>query len=489
MLLNLLVSLYTSRVILNALGVEDYGIYNVVGGVVTLFAFLSGTMSTAVQRFLSFEIGKGDVEKLKRTFGSSNVLMLALGIVVVLCVETIGLWLLDNKLVIPEYRMFAAKSMFQIVTFSLFVSIMSVPYNALLIAKERMSVFAYIGISDVLLRLAVAFITKFSPVDKLITYALLLFGITLLIRAIYITYCKRHFDESKGKTFSYDKEIGKQMFGFFSWNTIGAFSYVAKEQGVNIVLNMFSGLTINAARGITSQVSGALYGFISNFQVAINPQITKNYAVGDYQALKDIVYRGAKFSFFLFFFLALPVFIDAPYILSLWLNLVPDHTISFIRLTIILMSIECLAYPIISSLLATGNVMKYQIIVGTLLILNLPLSYFALKLKFPPESTLIIAILISLLSLAIRLILARNQLGFSIWSYSKDVLLKVLIVVVLSFVCPFLLYRSLVIDEFLKLLILCLVSWTISGAFILLIGMSKSERVVFKSYLNKFLKK
>jgi O-antigen/teichoic acid export membrane protein len=489
MLLNLVVSLYTSRVVLNALGVEDYGIFNVIGGVVTMFSFLSGTMATATQRFLSFELGRNNFFKLKRTFESSNVLMFILALIVTVTIETIGLWLLNNKIVIPENRMYAAHWVLQCTTASLFISIISITYNASIIAHEKMSAFAYIGIFEVILRLGNAFIIMYVNTDKIILYAFLLLGSSILIRAIYITYCKKNFEECRDTHLTYDKEISKSMLSFFNWNTIGAFSYVAKEQGVNIVINMFSGLAVNAARGISSQVSGALYGFILNFQVAMNPQITKNYAIGDISGLKNLVYRGCKFSFFLFLFLALPVFVDTPYILEVWLKIVPDYTVSFIRLTIVLMLIETLASPLITSLLATGNVKIYQIIVGTMLILNLPVSYLLLKLGFSPTSTLYVAIVISVICLGIRIYLTKKNIGFPILEFLRDVLFKAIIVSATSAFISLMIHKFSPLTGMAELLLVCLVSWLTSAVLILYVGMNSSERLLAFNLAIKYSNK
>lgn len=491
MLFNLVVSLYTSRILLNALGAEDYGINNVVGGSVTMFAFFSGTMATATQRFLSFEIGRGDKVQLRKTFAVSNTLLILLSIIVILCVETLGLWLLNNKLVIPADRMLAAHWVFQFVTLSLLLQILSVPYNAAIIAHERMSAFAYIGILEVVLKLAIAFtLNQVGPhVDKLILYAALICCVSILIRILYVSYCKRHFEECRKVRLYYDQGVGRKMWSFFGWNTIGAFAYVAKEQGVNIVINMFCGAVVNAARGINGQVTGAIYGFISNFQVAFNPQITKLYASGDKEGLYKLIFRGAKFSYFLFFFLALPIFIDIDYILKLWLVDVPGHSGNFIRLTIILMSIETISYPIITALLAVGRVKVYQIIVGSLLLLNLPFSYIALKLGFSPESTMVVAIVLSFISLVIRLVLINKYISFPLKGFSIYVLLRCLLVSILAASVPFLLFKVLSIPDLAKLFVICVFSWGISALCIYYLGINKSEREILMNTAKKYIYK
>lgn len=487
MLFNLVVSLYTSRVILAALGSIDYGINNVVGGVVTMFAFLSGTMSTATQRFLSFEMGQGNNEGLKKTFAASNTLIILLAVIVILFVETIGLWLLNNKLVIPDERMFAAQWVFQFATISLLLQILSVPYSAAIIAHEKMSAFAFIGILDVILKLFIALLIQYAigDIDKLIFYSAAICGVSILMRTINVLYCKKHFEECRNVKIRYEKETGAKMLSFFGWNTIGAFSWVAKEQGVNIVINMFCGPAVNAARGVNSQVTGAIYGFITNFQVAMNPQITKNYAAGDKTALFNLVFRGAKFSFFLFMFLAMPIFIDIDYILSLWLVEVPEHTGNFIRLTLILMSLETLSSPIITSLLATGNVKTYQIVVGTLLLLNLPLSYIALKFGFAPEITMVIAIVLSTISLAVRLYLIRSYIGFPMMQYIYKVILRSLLVAFLSTVVPLAMKIFVDMNDLPLLVVICVTSFIISGFAIFYLGTDRNERPILIGMVKK----
>lgn len=489
MLFSLIVSLYTSRVILHALGTVDYGINNVVGGVVTMFAFMSGTMSTATQRFLSFDMGRKDYKQLKKSFTVSNTIIIILAVLILVCVETIGLWLINNKLIIPEERMIAARWVFQFATISLFLQILSVPYNAAIIAHEKMSAFAFIGILDVILKLVIALLIQYfiDSIDKLIFYSAAICSVSILIRMLYVSYCKRHFEECQKVKFGYDKEIGSRMLSFFGWNTIGALSYVAKEQGVNIVINMFCGPIVNAARGVNSQVTGAIYGFITNFQVAMNPQITKNYAAGDKDGLFTLVTRGAKFSFFLFFFMALPIFIDIDFILHLWLIEVPEHTANFIRLTLILMSIETVSSPVITSLLATGNVKTYQIIVGTLLLLNLPLSYYALKMGLEPEYTMVIAIVIAAISLGVRLILIRNYAGFPIRDYFSKVLIRSLLVVLLSALIPWALFSLLDIAALPLFAVVCMSSWLCSAVCILYIGSSSSERSLLLGMLKRII--
>lgn len=491
MLLSLIVQLYTSRVILNALGISDYGIYNVVGGVVTMFSFMSGTMSTAAQRFMSYAIGQGNINELRRTFVASQIILWLIALIALVAIEVIGMWLLFNHLTIPDGRLTAAIWVFQVAVISLFITIISVSYNAALIAHEKMSVFAGISLIDIFSKLGIAVLLLQLPtsVDKLIAYSVLLMVVAVIMRICYTVYCKRHFEECTHNKYRYDKEKMSQMLSFFGWNTIGALSYVSKEQGVNILINIFFGTVVNAARGVTSQVTGAVQGFITNFQVAMNPQITKYYAQRDFDNLFKLVQRGAKFSMFLYFFLALPLFIDIEYILQLWLVDVPEHTVSFIRLTFILMMIEALSSPVITCLLAVGKVKWYQIIVGGLLIMNLPVSYIALKLGAKPEMTIEIAIIISFASLLIRLFMLNRYISFPVKDFTTKVLGIALIVVTLSYVLSNSVYNLITVNGFIRLVLTVVISWIISGVVILVVGMNKSERFMIKNAAIKVLNK
>lgn len=491
MLLSLLVSLYTSRIILNALGASDYGIYNVVGGVVSMFAFMSNTMATATQRFMSYAIGCNDIEDLRKTFVTSRIILQLIALVIFILVESIGLWLFYNQLSIPEGRQTAAFWVFQFSVVALFITIISVPYNAAIIAHEKMSIYAGFSLIDIFLRLAVAFLllTVAELLDKLIIYSAMMMLISVLMRIIYTIYCKNQFEECSHNVIKYDRGKGAKMISFFSWNTIGSLSYVAKEQGVNILINIFFGTLVNAARGITTQVTGAVQGFISNFQVAMNPQIVKYYAQRDFKNLFELVMRGAKFSLFLFFFLALPLYIEIDYVLKLWLVNVPNYTGSFIRLTFILMMIESLSAPVITCLLAVGKVKWYQIIVGTMLMLNLPLSYIVLKCGYGPEFTIIIAICISFVSLIVRLVMLNIYISFPVCEFFINVGIKALVVVLGSYFVSSVLCAIIPMEGIKHFIIVLMISWLTSAFLILFWGMDKSERKLIYSLVNNMLGK
>lgn len=474
MLFMMAVSLYTSRVILHTLGVEDFGIYNVVGGVVAMFSVISGSLSSAISRFITYELGKGDKEKLIRIFSSSVTIQIALGLIIGILAESVGIWFLNTQMTIPVSRMYAANWVFQLSILTFIVNLISVPYNAAIIAHERMSAFAYISILEVIAKLIIVYLLWISPIDKLIFYAILMTTVALIIRFVYGYYCKRHFEECIYH-FIFDKELLKKMFGFAGWNFIGAASAVLRDQGGNIVINLFCGPTVNAARGVAYQVNNAISGFVSNFMMALNPQITKSYASGDRAYMMTLIYQGARLSFYILLLFSLPVIINVHYILSLWLNIVPEHTTSFVQLVLIFAMSESISNPLITAMLATGNIRNYQIVVGGLQMMNLPISYILLRNGCIPEAVLIVAICISQCCLAARLYMLRGMIGLSVREYIGKVYVNVLVVTILSAIIPFVLSFYLK-ETFVNFFIICVIAILCTFTVMYFVGCNKKER-------------
>lgn len=482
MLLIMAVSLYTTRVVLEALGEEDYGIYNVVGGVVAMFSVLSGSLSAAISRFITYELGKGNAANLQKIFSSAVTIQLALSLFILLLAETVGLWFLNVKMNIPPGRMIAANWVFQFSILTFIIHLVSVPYNASIIAHERMSAFAYIGILEAGGKLLIAYLITVSPIDRLVFYALLMMLIVLIVWLTYTSYCKRHFMECSCR-FIWDAALLKQMFGFAGWNFIGASSAVLRDQGGNIVINLFCGPTINAARGIAFQVNNAVHGFVSNFMVALNPQITKSYAAGNRDYMMTLIFQGARLSFYMLLFLSLPVLINTEYLLALWLKEVPEHTVLFVRLILVLGMCESISTPLVTSMLATGNIRNYQIIVGGLLMLNLPVSYVLLRIGCIPETVIIVAIFISQCCLAARLIMLRPMIGLHIRMYLKKVYFNVLIVSLSAIVMPYLLQESF--DESFAGFCLSVLSCLLSTFVVVYyIGCNRQERTFVREKIH-----
>ncbi len=487
MLFTMAVSLYTSRIVLATLGVEDFGIYNVVGGIVAMFSVLSGSLSAAISRFITYELGRGTSGNLGKIFSSALTIQFALSLAVVLLAETVGLWFLNTKINIPMERMDAANWVFQLSIATFVIHLISVPYNATIIAHERMSAFAYISILEAVGKLLIAFLITVSPIDRLVFYAILMSLVVLVVWLAYAIYCKRHFTECSYK-FIWDNKLLKQMFGFSGWNFIGASSAVLRDQGGNIVINLFCGPTVNAARGIAVQVNHAVNGFVTNFMVALNPQITKSYANGNYGYMMSLIFQGARLSFYMLLLFSLPILVNAEYILSLWLTEIPAHTVLFVQLILILAMCESISGPLITAMLATGKIRNYQIVVGGLQMMNLPVSYLLLRMGCIPETVVIVAIVISQLCLATRLYMLKSMIGLHIRLYLNKVYFNVIIVSILAVIVPFLLhdYVSGSFYGFCVSVLLCLLC---TSTTIYYIGCDKEERAFVMAKLRGFKSK
>lgn len=474
MLFLMLVSLYTSRVILNALGVEDYGIYNVVGGVVTMFSVLSGSLNAAISRFITFELGTGDLDRLKNIFSCSVTIQAIIALLVIILAETIGLWFLNNKMVIPEDRLSAANWCFQFSIITFAVNLLAVPYTASIIAHEKMSAFAYISVLEALGKLVVAWCIVINPIDRLVFFAIMVAVIAWSICLIYAWYCKRHFDECHYHLY-YDHDLLKQMFGFAGWNFIGASAGVLRDQGGSILLNLFFGPLVNAASAIAVKVNVAVTGFVQNFMIALNPQITKSYAKSDREYMYMLIFHGARFSYYILFLICLPILLNTHYILFLWLRIVPDHATLFVQLILILALSESISGPLITAMLATGKIRNYQIVVGGLQILNLPLSYYLLYLGAYPECVTIVAIIISQFCLFARLYMLKGMIGLNIRRYLKNVYFNVILISIVSSVVPSIISRYLE-DNFRTLLFTTILSLINTILVELYLGCSHNER-------------
>lgn len=436
MLLMMAVALYTSRVVLSTLGVEDYGIFNVVGGFVALFGFLNGAMSGGTQRFITFALGQGDNEKLNKIFSTCFLTHALIALIVFVLSETVGLWFVLEKLTIPENRMTAAIWVYECSILSSIIVIMSMPYNADIIAHEKMSAFAYISIIEAFLKLGIVFLLLIGNADRLILYSILYLTISVLIRIIYTSYCKRNFEESHYTTI-WDKELFKKVLSFSGWNLWGNISLVLMTQGVNIVLNIFFGPVVNAARGLAVQVQGAVQQFSSNFQMALNPQITKQYAAGNLCQMHTLMFRSAKFTFFLLLCISLPVIFETPTLLSIWLKEVPDYTVSFVRLMVCITIIDATSNSLVIAANATGRIKKYQIVVGGILLMIVPISYVALKIYPNPTLVYIVHMSIAICAYAARLYMIRPMVRLSVNMYVKKVFLPIAFVGITTVFCTY----------------------------------------------------
>ena len=486
MLIMMIVSLYTSRVVLEVLGVTDYGIYNVVGGIVSMLGFLNSSMSNAVQRFLSFEMGKGADGKVSHVFNIAMLAHLFIAIVVLIILEIAGTWYLNNHLVVPLDRMEAANWVLQCTIVTTFFSIMQVPYNGIIIAKEDMGIYAYISVFEAFVRLLIVYLLLIGPYDRLKFYAILMMTVTLVVLLINRVYCIKKYRETHFR-FVRDKSLLKDMTSFASWNMIGEIAWVMTGQGVNIILNLFFGPSINAAR-LAEQVNAAVMRFINNFQVALNPQITKSYSSGDIEDMKKLLYMGTKISYYVLFFLAFPIIIEMDFILGLWLHDIPPHTTLFCQLILVCSLTACVSNLLAQVARAYGKIRKYQMIVSLFLMLNFPLSYIILLLGATAEMTVTINIIIQGLLLFVRLILIRPMIALSIRQFVVKAVIPIIMVTGSAMVLP-IIWKYYINTSVINSLITILLALISSAISILYLGMNKAERMKINDLLIKRIKR
>ena len=487
MFCSMVISLFTSRIILDSLGISNYGIYNVVGGFVAMFSIMSSSLTNSISRFLTFELGKGDTEKLKRVFSTSLNVMFALSIVVLLIGETIGLWFLNSEVNIPADRMESANFVYQLSIATYILGLISVPYNASIISHEKMTTFAYIGIFEIVMKLVIVYTLYISPFDKLKTYALLLFLLSLSIRLIYGLYCNRNFKEAHYQ-FIYDKPLLRQMTGFAGWNFLAQGAYQLNGSGVNLLINIFFGVTLNAARGIAVQVNNAVSQFISNFMVALTPQITKSYAAGQLPEMHDLIFRGAKFSYFLCLLFLIPICIETDYILNLWLIEVPDYTVSFVRWSLYITAISMFSGTLITALHATGNIKRYMLIVGLVEGSNFPITYMAFKLGANPLYSYYIYFGVYLVLMFLRLYLVKDLIKMSGRRFMREVYARAAMVSAVCVIPPLLIMFAMP-SSFVRLALICIVSCLSTVGAVYVLGFTSDERTMFVNYArNRFRK-
>ena len=476
MLFLMSVNLYASRVLLSTLGVEDYGIYSAVGGFVAMFHVFNGAMATATQRFLSFEIGRGDNDRITQIFSTSMVIHVFLAFLIFIIAETIGLWFLNVKMVFPEGRYAAANWVFQFSILTFIINVISVPYNAALIAYEKMSAFAYVSILDGVLKLLIIYLIIISNVDKLVLYSFLISLVAISIRIIYGFYVKRNLSLCRNN-WMMDRSVRGKMLSFVSWNLIGSTAGIAQEQGISVLLNVFFGAAVNAARGISMQVLHAVSGFVSNFNLAMNPLIIKTYASGDRNESFRIAMRGSKFSFMLMLILSTPIFVEAPYILNLWLVKVPEHTVVFLRIVLLITLVHSLKHTLIATIHASGIVKLYQLTNGIFSMMTIPIAYVVLRLGFPPLSALLVSLVITIASHFLRLEVMRRTISFPVALFLKEVTFRMGLVWIVALSLP--LSLSLYLEENIyNFIILSTLAVLYTAMVCFFVGLSFHERII-----------
>lgn len=487
MLLMMFVTLFTSREVLDKLGVTDYGIYNVVGGVVAMLGFLNSSMSNAVQRYLSFEIGKNNEAGVNRIFNVSLFAHAGIAVFVFIVMEIVGVWYLNTHMNIPAERMDAANWVLQCSIFTTLFTIVQVPYNAIIISKEQMGIYAYISILEVVLKLLVVYMLAIGNFDKLKLYCVLIMVVTIGIVMIYRFYCTRKYKEAKFKLIK-DWNLLKQIVGFASWNMLGELAWVFTGQGVNIILNSFFGPVVNAARGLAEQVNGAVNRFVANFQTAVNPQLIKNYASDQLGEMKTLLFRSTRFSYYLLLALSLPIILKMDFILHLWLKEVPDYTVGFCQLVLVSSLVSTLSNLLAQVARAYGKIRNYQIIVSIFLFLNFPLSYIVLKFGCSPLSSMFVNIGVNTMLLFVRLRLTNRMIQMTYGSFIRNVLLPVIIVTAVALVIPLIIYFMLD-NSIISFIIVCLVSFVSVGVSTYALGMNANERLYILAAISKIITK
>lgn len=485
MLFLVLISLYTSRIVLQILGIEDFGINNVVGGIISFLGFLTSSLAGASSRFLTFALGKGDFNELKKTFNNIISIHILFAIIIFFIGETIGLWFMLNKLNIPPNREFAAFWVYQFSIITAMGGFICMPYNAAIIAHEKMSAFAYLTIGDAILKLLAVFLLTISPYDKLIVYSAMILCIQLFDFIIYIIYCTRNFKETHFSKLKIEKKQFKEIFFYAGWTMNGNLAVFGYTQGLNILLNIFFNPIVNAARGIAVQVQTIINNFSYNFQMAINPQLTKSYAQNDLKRMHSLIIASSKFSVFLLYLICLPLILQAPIVIKWWLGEFPTHTIPFLRLILITSMLFALSNPIGTAIHATGKIKKFQLIEGSALLTIVPISYIQLRFfNLPPESIFITHIIIEVLTQYIRIKIVLPQIDLPIKLYINNAIIPIFKVLIFSSIIPIFLY--LLIENTLINFFVTIISNTCSCCIcIYLWGCTKQERQIISKKIYR----
>lgn len=481
----MLVSLFTSRVVLQTLGVEDFGIYNVVGGVVVLFSFLNAAMSSATQRFLNFELGKKNLAQVARVFSMSMSVHFCIAGTVLILAETVGLWFLNAKLNIPAERMFAANWVYQFSVASTLFGIMLVPYNATIIAYERMTFFALASIATAFLRLGIVYLLLVGNADKLILYAALTLAVSALMQLVHVVYCRRAFPQTARYKPFRDKKLFFELVSFSGWSLFGGVADMCNSQGINMVMNIFCGVGVNAAMGIANQVNGTVYQFVSNFQTAFNPQLVKSYAAGERDRFINLILRTSKYSFFLIFLLVLPVALNTDFVLSVWLGNVPAHAADFVRLTLAYSLISSLSAPLWMSVQATGKIRNYQLIVSAFIFANLPLAYVALKLGFSPTCALAIRVGMNVVTTLWRVFYLRKKIALPARKFLLNVILRVSLVAAISAGAAQLIFAAFPQDGWTRLIASSVGATAAIVVTVRVFGLEKNERRILSEFIRE----
>ena len=482
MLLLMVIGLYTSRVILQVLGVEDFGINSVIAGFLSMFGIITSSMSTAISRFITVEIGVGDKVRLKQVFSTSVTVQLFMGLLIVLLIETLGIWFVKNIMQIPDGREYAALWCLHCAAFTTFISLMNIPFNATIVAYERMSIFAYMTIVDAALKLAICYLIYISPIDKLIFYAILGVCVSAITTSLYLFYCFRNFKETS-LTLKFNKPLFKEIWEFAGWNLFAQSAWILNTQGINMLMNIFFGVVVNAARGIAVQVNGVIQNFVNNFMMALNPQITKSYASGDKETAFKLACRGCRFSFYIMFLLALPIMIESKQILQLWLGNPPEQAASFVVWTILSTFATLLGNTLVTLQMAHGNIKHYQIWITIFGCLPFPISYIAFKIGLPAIVSYYIYVAVYWGLIYVRYHLVHGMTGIPARMYLYGVVFKSHMVAVISAILPISIY-VLMPESLLRIVTIIFTSILSSCIVIYSLGLDKAEKIFIKEKIS-----
>lgn len=474
-ILILFVALFTTRIVINSLGIDDYGLYNLIAGIITMLNIVSASLTTATQRFLSMSLGRNDLEEFRNIYNVCNTLFILLSIVIFILGELLGTWFLNTYLVIPDDRLVAANWCYQLSLLSFILGILRVPSNAVIISYEKMDFYALLSIVEVVLQLIVAYVLYLVRYDKLICYSVLILSVTFLVNSLYIIYCRVKLN-TRMRGFSLNSKLLSSIFSFSFWTFFGSLATIGTKQGINILINMFFGIRLNAASAVATKVSSTSYSFVSNFTTAYRPQIMKLYSVGSYEELNTLVYKMTKLSSYLFFFIMIPIYINIDAFLSLWLGNVPEYAAVFCKLLIIYLFIDAIQSPLLAMVHAIGNIKRFQIVLSCLLILNLPIMWVLLKINMPVESVYICYICLNIISSIYRTIYVVNKSSINLKQY-VIVVIRVLITLVLSYLlCHFQKGIWPDLNAWISLIINVVISFLITSVIIFFIGLVKPER-------------
>lgn len=483
----LFLGLYTTRVTLNALGVDDFGIYNVVGGFVSMFVFLNTSMSNGIQRFFNFELGRNGVEGARKVYVTSLIIQLLLLVAILLLTETLGLWYLHNKMVIPAERFGAAQWVFQFSVISFVLVIMQVPYNAAIMAHERMNFYAFIGILDAVLKLVIVLLIPFSNTDLLVLYAALIVAVSLINFILAFTYAKKNFEEISIKPL-FEKGLFKSMLSFSGWNVFGTFSNMMREQGLNMILNLFFGPVVNAARGVAYQVTSGLQGFVANISVAIRPQIVQSYAQGNYTRTINLMHSLSKASICFLYIVAYPIVLEIDYVLNLWLGgNVPENTSTFVIIVVLITFLNNMNGAVSAVVHASGKMKRYQLVGSSINLISIPAAYYALWLGFEASSVFWVSFIFTIFMQLASLLVLKSIVNFSLGRYAKQVLLPFFLLILFSFVFPLIPYHYMEAG-FIRFFVVGIIGVVSSCIVCYMVGLNTSEKDIVNSFISKFLR-